>query len=61
MPVIINEIQINTTVDNQSSQKAEESSGKGSKKSALSDKERQSIIAACIDEVMRIMQEKQDR
>jgi Family of unknown function (DUF5908) len=66
MPVIINEIQITTTVGTgggnaPAAQPAAGAAPASSGGGKLSLAEKQELVAACVDEIMRMLKEKQER
>jgi hypothetical protein len=61
MPIVINEIQITATIGERSPKNMSSSVNTEPGEPAINDADRQTIIAECIDEVLRILKDKQER
>ena len=61
MPVIINEIQITAFVSEQSNPVNEQISQNANAGAGLSEQEKEQTIKTCVEEVLRIIKEKQER
>jgi hypothetical protein len=61
MPVIINEIQITAFVSEQSNPVNTQASQNANAGAGLSEQEKEQTIKTCVEEVLRIIKEKQER